>query len=65
VGLGDGRAPRGIGVENTRQRLVQLYGERQTFELLPNPVGGVVVTIRLPFRRVVAGEYREMATWHA
>lgn len=41
----------GIGTSNTRLRLQQLYGEAQLFELKNAPEGGLLATIRLPFRR--------------
>jgi two-component system, LytTR family, sensor kinase len=39
----------GIGVANTRARLVELYGERQKFELVNKPEGGLCVRITIPF----------------
>lgn len=39
----------GVGLRNTRERLKQLYGERQAFTLAPNVPTGVVVAINIPF----------------
>jgi signal transduction histidine kinase len=39
-----------IGLHNTRQRLAALYGERQSLVLAANELGGITVTIILPFR---------------
>jgi len=40
----------GIGLSNTRQRLRQLYGDKQTLELTPRDSGGLLVSIAIPFR---------------
>lgn len=48
-GLGHGGVVEGIGLANTRARLKQLYGGRQTFALADAPGGGVVVTATFPF----------------
>jgi LytS/YehU family sensor histidine kinase len=40
----------GLGLRNTRARLAQLYGDRQSLSLEPNGEGGVTVEIKLPFR---------------
>jgi sensor histidine kinase YesM len=45
----EGQYREGLGLRNTRQRLRQLYGAEQAFLLGNDPVGGAVVTIRLPF----------------
>ena len=42
----------GVGLTNTRTRLRQLYGDRQTFELGNAAGGGFLATIRLPCRSV-------------
>lgn len=39
----------GVGLTNTRERLKQLYGDRQAFTLAPNDPHGVVITINMPF----------------
>jgi two-component system LytT family sensor kinase len=41
---------RGVGLENTRQRLEQLYGNAQSLTLLEAPGGGTVARIVMPFR---------------
>jgi two-component sensor histidine kinase len=39
-----------IGLNNTRQRLQKLYGDRQSFELIGNSAGGMTASIIIPFR---------------
>jgi len=39
----------GVGLKNTRERLQQLYGDRQAFALAPNEPTGVTVTINIPY----------------
>ncbi|HEX2187391.1 MAG TPA: histidine kinase [Longimicrobiaceae bacterium] len=51
-----------VGVGNTRERLRQLYGAEQSFELLGAPEGGVVATITLPLRFDGPGEEPEVGT---
>ena len=52
---GDGAAPvaaggeGGVGLENTRQRLEQLYGARQRLTLRAAPEGGAIAEIALPW----------------
>ncbi len=51
-GLGNGTSKHkssGVGLKNTRERLKQLYGERQALTLAPNDPNGLVITINLPF----------------
>jgi two-component system, LytTR family, sensor kinase len=51
---GPGPSPQrgvGVGLENTRARLVTLYGEAATLELTTAPAGGTIAMIRLPYRR--------------
>lgn len=54
----DGPGPRmsrrqsgtGVGIKNTRARLRELYGEKQSFEIAPAPEGGTIVRIVVPAR---------------
>lgn len=50
----DGGATAGIGLDNTRERLATLYGERATLELRAHPAGGTSAVIRLPWRTEAA-----------
>lgn len=46
----------GIGISNTRERLRQLYGDRnQKFEILSEPGHGVRVEVSMPFRQGQVG----------
>jgi len=45
----EGLKREGIGVANTRARLIELYGDRQKFELVNGPEGGLCVRITIPF----------------
>lgn len=40
----------GIGLANLRDRLRALYGARQKLELMPRPLGGVIVRVEIPWR---------------
>ncbi len=51
-GLGNGRQvgkSSGVGLQNTRERLQQLYGDEQAFTLAPNDPTGLVITINIPY----------------
>jgi two-component system LytT family sensor kinase len=41
---------RGVGLSNIRDRLAQLYGDRQQFTITNRPSGGAEVTLRVPYR---------------
>jgi LytS/YehU family sensor histidine kinase len=45
-----GDAGRGMGIKNTRSRLAQMYGERQSLTMERLSPHGAVVTIRVPLR---------------
>lgn len=42
--------PPGHGIENTRERLRALYGERASLEIARRPEGGTIATLRVPYR---------------
>lgn len=44
------RSREGVGLSNTRARLLHLYGENQRFELWNAPRSGAVATVVIPFR---------------
>ncbi len=51
-GLDNGKSEHkssGVGLQNTRERLQQLYGDDQAFTLAPNEPSGLVVTINMPY----------------
>lgn len=48
-GLPPGHLEPGIGLRNTRARLMQRYGAAHAFHIEPGLKGGVVVTVTLPF----------------
>jgi signal transduction histidine kinase len=43
-------APAGHGIANTRERLQALYGENASLEVINHAGGGVVATLRVPYR---------------
>ncbi|MBL0940901.1 MAG: histidine kinase [Gemmatimonadaceae bacterium] len=51
-GLSKGEMPAGHGLENTRERLKALYGAAASLELHNGAAGGVIATLRLPYREV-------------
>lgn len=38
----------GLGLSNTRERLIQLYGKNHRFELMNAPEGGLIVILEIP-----------------
>ncbi len=48
-GVSYGQPSTGVGLANTRDRLLQAYGERQSMEMRSTPEGGFSVIIELPF----------------
>jgi sensor histidine kinase YesM len=50
VGMPDGAPREGVGLANTRARLRQLYGARQSLELVGGPGAGTTVRVSLPLR---------------
>jgi signal transduction histidine kinase len=41
--------PKGHGIENTKQRLRALYGERASLVIVQGPESGTIATLRLPY----------------
>jgi len=44
--------PPGHGIDNTRERLRALYGERASLEIRRRAEGGTIATLRLPYREL-------------
>ena len=44
--------PTAHGIENTRERLRALYGERASLEIVRRPEGGTIATLRVPYREL-------------
>jgi two-component system, LytTR family, sensor kinase len=54
VGIGaDIITPQGHGVENTRERLRALYGERASLDITGREGGGTIATLRTPYREMI------------
>jgi two-component system LytT family sensor kinase len=51
--------PQGHGIENTRERLRALYGERASLELARGAEGGTIATLRTPYREMIPESSRE------
>ena len=45
--------PSGHGIENTRERLRALYGDKASLEIAPRPEGGTIASLRVPYRESV------------
>ena len=48
--------PPGHGIENTRERLRALYGDKASLEITPRAEGGTIATLRIPFQPQKAQE---------
>ena len=48
----DAAIPPGHGIENTRERLRALYGDRASLEIARRPEGGTIATLRVPYREM-------------
>lgn len=46
-------APQGRGIDNTRERLQAMYGERASLTIVRAPAGGTIATLRVPWREVL------------
>jgi sensor histidine kinase YesM len=48
--LRQGRLPKGggVGLANTRERLLEIYGDEQSFRLTTTEPHGLTITIRVP-----------------
>lgn len=42
----------GVGIKNTRERLLRLYGNMQTFNLENSELGGLKVVFKIPFAKI-------------
>jgi two-component system, LytTR family, sensor kinase len=51
----------GVGLTNTRLRLAELYGDHQRLELREVDVGGLVVSLTIPYRQAAPAPAREVA----
>ncbi|MBD3376794.1 hypothetical protein GF406_17285 [candidate division KSB1 bacterium] len=53
---------KGIGLKNTKERLEQLYGEKQKFELINRTQGGLLVRLEIPTKTIATDKEKEIAT---
>ena len=44
--------PSGHGIENTRERLRALYGDKASLQIVPRAEGGTIATLRVPYREL-------------
>jgi two-component system LytT family sensor kinase len=51
-GIGAAVAPPGHGLENTRERLRALYGDRALLMVTPQEPRGTIATLKVPFREI-------------
>jgi signal transduction histidine kinase len=52
--------PQGHGVENTRERLRALYGERASLDIASRAEGGTIATMRTPYREMIPEPNHEL-----
>jgi sensor histidine kinase YesM len=60
TGLGFGKAGTagtGVGLNNIRERLGLLYGNRAALTIAENPGGGTVATITVPYRSLESADH--------
>ena len=50
---------KGHGVDNTRERLRALYGNRASLTIERGAAGGTVATLRVPYRELIAESDRD------
>jgi LytS/YehU family sensor histidine kinase len=53
-GIGTEVFPKGHGIENTRERLRSLYGERASLQVRRGTEGGTTAILRIPYRDMEA-----------
>lgn len=51
----EGEGGRGVGLRNTEARLAQLYGAAQRLTVGPDPAGGMLAEVRLPYHTRAQG----------
>lgn len=44
--------PAGHGIDNTRERLRALYGDKASLEIVPRAEGGTIATLKVPYREL-------------
>ena len=49
--------PRGHGIENTRERLRALHGERASLVVVGRTGGGTIATLRVPYRELLESDH--------
>jgi two-component system LytT family sensor kinase len=52
VGIAAGTAMPGHGIENTKERLLALYGERASLAVGNGANGGTIAQLRVPYREI-------------
>ena len=51
--------PKGHGIQNSRERLRALYGERASLEIVRRAEGGTIATLRIPYHELSARQNSE------